>query len=177
MTHLAKGWLGLLALLWLVLPVAAKAAVEMSFYSRELGGDAFPHAFIRLRGTLDATGRRVDASYGFTARSISPAILIGSVPGEVIQEAPRNIARSDRIFALRLTDAEYGRVMAVVRDWRHRPQPSYNLHSGNCVHFVGELAAAAGLRVEYPDALMKRPRAFLQALIRRNPVIAALARD
>ena len=75
---------GLVLLLGLHVP--AFAAVEIGFYSRELGGNNFPHAFIQLRGTVDATGEAVDTSYGFTARAISPAILWGSVSGEVLVE-------------------------------------------------------------------------------------------
>jgi hypothetical protein len=142
--------------------VPAWAAVEIGFYSRELGGNNFPHAFITLTGTVDSTGERVDTSYGFTARSVTPGILFGSVAGEVIVEGPEQIARSDRQFAIRLTDAQYAAVMAVVDQWRNREQPSYNLNRRNCVHFVAEMARTVGLRVENADRLMKRPRSFLQ---------------
>ncbi len=159
----------LVFLLLVMAAVPAGAAVEIAFYSRELGGNNFPHAFVHLRGTLDATGEPVDQSYGFTARSVTPALLFGSVSGEVIVEERRQIARSDRQFALALTDNQYRRVMAVIESWRRRPQPSYNLNRSNCVHFVGQIAAAVGLRVEYPGNLVKRPRSFLQSLIRLNP--------
>ncbi|WP_129793665.1 hypothetical protein [Sphingosinicella sp. CPCC 101087] len=142
--------------------VPAFAAVEIAFYSRELGGNNFPHAFVSLTGTVDATGERVDTSYGFTAKSVTPAILLGSVAGEIIVEGPQQIARSDRQFTLALTDAQYRAVMAVVEEWRNRPQPSYNLNRRNCVHFVAELARTVGLRVENAERLMKRPRSFLQ---------------
>ena len=152
--------------LWLLLLVGlhgpAFAAVEIAFYSRELGGNNFPHAFVQLVGTVDATGERVDTSYGFTAQSVSPAILFGSVSGEVVVEGAQQIARSDRQFSLTLTDEQYRAVMRVVDEWRNREQPSYNLNRRNCVHFVAELAATAGLRVEQPRRLMKRPRSFLQ---------------
>ena len=78
------------------LPAQAVAAVEIAFYSREMGGNNYPHAFVALRGTVDSTGEAVDASYGFTARSVTPAILFGSVSGEVIVEGPEQIARSAR---------------------------------------------------------------------------------
>ena len=140
----------------------AVAAVEIGFYSRELGGNNFPHAFITLTGTVDATGERVDTSYGFTARSVTPGILFGSVAGEIIVEGPEQVARSDRQFSLTLTDAQYSAVLAVVEQWRDRAQPSYNLNRRNCVHFVAAMARAVGLRVENADRLMKRPRSFLQ---------------
>ena len=160
----------LLALLLLFgLAAPAAAAVEIAFYSRELGGNNFPHAFVSLRGTVDSTGERVDTSYGFTARAVTPAILLGSVSGEIVVEGPRQIARSDRQFALVLTDNQYRAVMAVVEEWRNRRQPSYNLNRRNCVHFVAALARTVGLRVENADGLMKRPRSFLQHVRGLNP--------
>jgi hypothetical protein len=166
----------ILALVVLVaLPAGAEAAVEIAFYSRELGGNNFPHAFVVLRGTVDATGERVDTSLGFTAHSITPALLWGSVTGEVEIEGPHQIARSDRQFALTLSDDRYRQVMAVVEAWRHRPQPSYNLNHANCVHFVASLAEAAGLRVDYVQRLMKRPRSFLLHVRELNPGLAVPA--
>jgi hypothetical protein len=161
----------LLALLLIVAP--AQAAVEIAFYSRELGGNNFPHAFVSLRGTVDSTGETVDTTYGFTAKAITPAILWGSVAGEVVVEGGRQIARSDRQFALMLNDAQYRAVMAVVQEWRDRPQPSYNLNRRNCVHFVAEIAEAIGLRVENGERLMKRPRSFLHHVRELNPHLAA----
>lgn len=162
----------LLALLLFGLSAPAAAAVEIAFYSRELGGDNFPHAFVVLRGTVDATGEQVDTSYGFTAKAVTPAILFGSVAGEIVVEGPRQVARSDRQFALTLSDERYRAVMAVVGRWRTRPQPSYNLNRANCVHFVAEIAETAGLRVERVSRLMKRPRSFLIHTRGLNPQLA-----
>ncbi len=161
-------WLAIL----LLLSTPGHAAVEIAFYSRELGGNNFPHAFISLRGVVDATGEAVDTSYGFTAKAITPALLWGSVAGEVVVEGPRQIARSDRQFALTLSDAQYHAVMAVVEEWRGRAQPSYNLNRRNCVHFVAEIARTVGLRVENADRLMKRPRSFLLHVRALNPALA-----
>jgi hypothetical protein len=165
--------LWLLALLLFGLAAPATAAVEIAFYSRELGGNNFPHAFVALRGTVDATGERVDTTYGFTAKAVTPAILFGSVAGEIVVEGERQIARSTRQFAVILPDQRYRAVMAVVERWRSRPQPSYNLNRANCVHFVAELAEAVGLRVERVQRLMKRPRSFLQHVRGLNPQLAA----
>jgi len=60
----------------MALPQSASASVEIAFYSRELGGNNFPHAFVALRGTVDSTGERVDTSYGFTAHSVTPVIAL-----------------------------------------------------------------------------------------------------
>jgi len=161
--------LTLLAALLLGLHGPAFAAVEIAFYSRELGGNNFPHAFIRLVGTDEATGAAVDTSYGFTALSVSPAILFGSVAGEVLVEGEARIRASDRQFRLTLSDAQYRAVLGTVEEWRSRAQPSYNLNRANCVHFVAAIASALGLRVEMPQRLMKRPRSYLQHLRNLNP--------
>lgn len=156
-------------LLWLGAQAPAFASVEIAFYSREMGGDNFPHAFVMLRGTVDSTGEVVDTSYGFTAKTITPAILLGSVAGEVVVERPNYIARSDRQFAITLTDDQYRAVMAEVAVWRDRPQPSYNLNRRNCVHFVAALAELLGLSTDGTERLMKRPRSFLLAVRDLNP--------
>jgi len=150
----------------------ANAAVEIGFYARELGGNNFPHAFFALKGNVDATGERVDTSLGFTAHSVTPAILFGSVRGEVEVEGEGQIARSDRKFAMVLTDAQYQAVMAVVEQWRNAPQPSYNLRRHSCVHFVSAVAAAIGLQVDNSQRLMNRPRSFLERVIELNPQLA-----
>lgn len=157
----------LLALAGVAAP--ASAAVEIAFYSRELGGNNFPHAFVHLRGTVDSTGEAVETSYGFTAKAVTPALLFGSVAGEVIVENPRRIEQSDRQFALTLTDDQYRQVMAVVEEWRNREQPSYNLNRRNCIHFVAAIAETVGLRVDYPNDLMKKPRSFLLHVRSLNP--------
>jgi hypothetical protein len=157
------------ALFLAALASPAFAAVEIGFYSRELGGNNFPHAFIVLKGSIDATGERIDTSLGFTAHSVTPALLFGSVQGEIVVEGEREIARSDRQFALTLTDAQYRTVMDVVEAWRSRAQPSYNLNRANCVHFVAAVAQALGLHVEHAERLMKKPRSFLQLVRSQNP--------
>lgn len=170
---LMRVWLVLAALIWLV-PASASAAVTISFYSKELG-TSFPHAFITLTGTVDATGEPVDTSYGFTATAISPAILFGSVEGEVSPEEKGYIERSDKQFSLPLTDAQYGAVLGVVESWRDAEQPSYNLNHRNCVHFVGEVARAIGLNVTFDPHLMKKPRSFLVSVRDANETRIAAA--
>jgi hypothetical protein len=164
-------WL-LLFLSVLGLSSPASAAVEIAFYSRELGGNNFPHAFVVMRGTVDATGEQVDTALGFTARTLTPALLWGSVAGAVEEEDDSEIRHSRRQFSLVLSDAQYQAVTAVVAAWRDRAQPSYNINRRNCVHFVGEVAQAAGLRVEYVQRLMRRPRSFLLHVRDLNPQLA-----
>lgn len=143
------------------------AAVSITFYSKELGA-SFPHAFVVLEGTLDRGGPRIEEDYGFTAKTISPAILWGKVAGKVITDHTAGYVKaSDRHFTVTLADAEYDRVMATIARWRSARQPSYDLDKHNCVHFVAELAAAIGMT---PDTkkLMKKPRSFLETMMSQN---------
>jgi hypothetical protein len=158
----------IVAAVWLALVAApAWAAVSITFYSKELGA-SFPHAFVILEGTPDRGGPRIEEDYGFTAKTISPAILWGKVAGEVITDHSVGYVKgSDRHFTLALTDAEYDRVMATVARWRAAKQPSYDLDRHNCVHFVADIAAASGLRVD-TSKFMKKPRSFLEALTAGN---------
>ena len=166
----------ILLLLWPVGHSPAAAAIEIAFYSREMSRSHYPHAFVRLSGTDERTGEVVDATYGFTARSVTPAILLGSVSGRVVTEEPRLIARSRRHFAFPLNNERFDEVLATVERWRRRAQPSYNLNRRNCVHFVADLARASGLRVERTEGLMKRPRLFLEHIQQLNsPLVGELA--
>ncbi len=143
------------------------AAVSITFYSKELGA-SFPHAFVTLEGTLDRGGPRIEEDYGFTARTISPAILWGKVAGKVDTEHSAGyIKGSDRHFTVTLSDAEYDRAMATVARWRSAKQPKYDLDRHKCVHVVAELAAAIGMT---PDTrkLMKKPRSFLETMTAQN---------
>lgn len=160
--------------LFFALGTPAFAAVEISFYSRELGTN-FPHAFVALKGTVDSTGEQVDTSLGFTASSVTPAILFGAVRGEVVVEGEEQIRRSNRQFAVTLTDEQYRAVLRVVEEWRNAPQPSYRLRRHSCVHFVSAIAAVIGLEVDNSQRLMNRPRSFLERVIELNPQLAAQA--
>ncbi len=155
----------LLALAGLASP--ASAAVEVSFYSKEFGS-SYPHAFITVRGTVDRNGDQVDTSYGFTAKNVTPAILMRAVPGEIVQSSAGYIAKSERHFSLMLTDQEYDKLLAVVEAWRTARQPSYHLNRRNCVYFVAELAAALGMRADTPKALMKKPFSYVRHLMQTN---------
>jgi len=163
-------------ILWLLaLSPPAAAQVVATFYSHEFG-EHFPHAFFTLKGKTIAEGTPVDANYGFTAKSVSPAILFGSVAGRLDIADAHYISQSDAQFAVTLTDDQYRAMLAVVEKWRARKSPSYNLNNANCVHFVGEAARAAGLTVTFPKPLMKKPRSYLQELMRLNPRVTILRR-
>jgi hypothetical protein len=145
----------------------AGAAVDITFYSKEFGA-SFPHAYVALKGTLDRSGERIDTNYGFTATHVSPAVLMGSVEGEIMSVDAKYQSESDAHFTIRLSDAEYDRVIATVERWRALKQPSYNLNRQNCVFFVAHVAAALGMTAETPRALMKKPRSYLEMLGRAN---------
>jgi hypothetical protein len=148
-------------------PGQARAAVDITFYSKEFG-TSFPHAYVALKGTLDRSGERIDANYGFTATHVSPAVLMGSVEGEIMSVDAKYQSESDAHFTIRLSDAEYDQVIATVERWRTLKQPSYNLNRQNCVFFVAHVAAALGMTAETPRALMKKPRSYLELLGRAN---------
>jgi hypothetical protein len=159
-----------LLLIFLFAPVAARAQVTVTFYSHDmeaLGMRAFPHAFLTVKGTLARGGAPIDTNYGFTARS-TDAALFGSTQGDVeIKDTPY-IARSRRHFSVTVPDATYDRLMTLVTSWRGRGPKGYNLGKANCVHFAGEAAAIVGLKVAFPQNLMKKPKAFLDAVFRDN---------
>lgn len=160
-------------LLLLSLASPAAAQVVVTFYSHELD-DHFPHAFFTVKGRTVADGAVVDTNYGFTARSITPAILFGSVPGRIDIAKPGYVAHSDAHFEVTLSDAQYAALMAVVEKWRNAPGDSYNMNRANCVHFVAEAAEAVGLTVSFPKKLMKKPRSYLEEIRRLNPELADL---
>jgi hypothetical protein len=150
------------------LPATAQAEVLATFYSHDFG-DHFPHAFVRLKGTVDSTGETVDTNYGFTAVNVSPAILMGSVKGMIETKDAKYVNKSNAHFTLRLSDAEYAKLKAHVEQWRSLPGKSYNLNKRNCVHFVMEAAALLGLTVNRQSKFFKKPKSFTLELMKLNP--------
>jgi hypothetical protein len=158
----------LVALLLVFAPATARAEVIATFYSHDFG-DHFPHTFITLKGTVEATGEAVDTNYGFTAKSVSPAILFGSVNGMIETKDAKYIADSNPHFTLKLDDTQYAALMAHVDKWRNLPGKSYNLNKQNCVHFVMEAAALLGLNVNRKSKLFKKPKSFVLEMMTLNP--------
>ncbi len=149
-------------------PFAAKAEVMATFYSHDFG-DHFPHAFVKLKGKVDSTGEQVDTNYGFTAVNVSPAILMGSVKGMIETKGDKYIASSNPHFTLRLSDAEYFKLLSFVDKWRNLPGKSYSLNNRNCVHFAMEAAALLGLNVNRKSKFFKKPKSFLLEVMKLNP--------
>jgi hypothetical protein len=152
----------------LMFAMPAQAEVTLTFYSHDFGKN-FPHAFYTLKGTVDATGEKVDTSYGFTAVTISPSILMGSVKGAVQSLDAKYIGSSNPHFSVKLTDEEYAKVMQVVSKWRNIPGKSYDLGKRNCVHFAMETAAILGLNINRKSKFFKKPKSFMIELLGLNP--------
>jgi hypothetical protein len=162
---------GLLALIAFALPQAAAAQVTLSFHSfnGSMFGGRFPHTFIVLQGTLEATGQAVNENYGYTAIKLSPAILSGNVAGTVMEEKPKYLTTTNRHFSIPISDEQYHRIIAEMQAWRDAPGKVYNLDRHNCVHFVARMAELAGLTVQVPENMVRRPKLWLNFVTRLNP--------
>lgn len=153
---------------------AALAQVRVSFHSfnGSFFGSRFPHTFVVFEGTLDS-GERVRSNYGFSARTVSPAVLAGPVEHLVYSEKDKYIESTNRHFTVTVSDATYHRMMQEVAAWRDAPGKYYDLDTRNCIHFVGRLAELAGLRIEFPRDLLRKPKAWLNHIGALNPVVGA----
>lgn len=152
----------------------ALADVRVAFHSfnGSFFGSRFPHTFVVFEGTLDS-GERVYANYGFSAKTVSPAVLAGPVEHVVYSEEEKYIERTNRHFTVTVSDATYRRMMQEVAAWRDAPGKYYELDSRNCIHFVGRIAELAGLAVEYPRDLLRKPKAWLNHIGDLNPQVGA----
>jgi hypothetical protein len=163
----------LMIALWAGAPV--HAAVTITFWSHELGNH-FPHAFFTIRGTPDAGGPPVDLNYGFTARSISPAILMGPVRSRLDIASRSYVDGSDAQFSVVATDAQYMALLDLVRDWGDG-RMRYSLDEANCIHFTKEAARRLGLTGLDQPRLMRKPRSYLQAVADANPGRVTIVRE
>ncbi len=166
-----------LSLCLALIAAPARSEVLVSFWSHAQDSN-YPHAFLVMRGTVEATGQRVDTNIGFTARGVSPAILIRPVEGEMQRVSRAYMARptSRAHFTLRLNDAQYAALQGHIARWRAQAQPNYNLNDRNCVHFVMEAAALLGLAVNRRSSHFLDPPEFLDEVMRLNPQLAATRR-
>ena len=172
LVRLATHLLGLIALIW---SGAALAEVQIHFHS--FNGSVlfgrYPHTFIVLDGTIEATGEAVNENYGFTAKSTTAAATRSWVEHLVEGEPERYVRNTNRHFSLTLTDAQYFAIVREVRAWQNEPGRRYSLNERNCIHFVGRMAAILGLRVEYPEDMLRRPKKWLNHITRLNPQLGA----
>lgn len=152
----------------------AHAEVKVHFHSFNgsfLG--RYPHAFVVFEGTLDDTGERIDDNYGFSAKVAGPSVLMGPVEHGIYTEKARYIRTTNRHFTLTVPDATYRRMKQEVVAWRDAPGKYYDLDTRNCIHFVGRIAELGGLRVEYPEGLLRKPKEWLNRITQLNPQLGA----
>lgn len=156
----------LLAALLLLLPLsAAHAEIVARFYSRDFGS-VFPHAFFEVEGPGIPK-----KNYGFTAKTVTPLILMSSVAGKIVEMNPNYVSKSRLHFTVTLSDDQYARLMGVVRDWGAREQPSYDLYKANCVTFIRDAVEALGMRTNPKTRLMGKPKSFLNEVQSLNPTL------
>jgi hypothetical protein len=164
----------LLILLAALLPQPALARVMLEFHSFNgtLGG-RYPHAFIVLDGTLDGTGEKVHQNFGYTARSITPAILMGNVSSEIYVEKESYVRSTNVHFKVPLSDAQYRAIIAEVKVWGSEPGRGYNLATHNCIHFVARIAQLVGLQAPVPAEMVRKPKHWLNYIAGLNPQLGA----
>ena len=162
----------IVALLW---APAAFAQVLLSFHS--FNGSVlfgrYPHTFIAMEGTLEATGQPISENYGFTAKRVTPAVLTGPVEHDVTVEKAKYIKSTNRHFTIPISDAQYWRIREEVDAWRDAPGKYYDLDTRNCIHFVGRIAELGGVRVDYPNELLRKPKAWFNHIVGLNPQLGA----
>ena len=156
----------------LALPLPAGAQVLLSFqsFNGSMFGGRFPHTFVVLHGTLDATGETVAENYGYSAKDVSPAILSGPVKAIIMTEKPKYVTSTNRHFTVPISDATYWAIRDEVTKWPGKP---YRLDHNNCIHFVGRIAELAGVKVDYPKDLIRKPKAWLNHIAEINPQLGA----
>ena len=172
MQRLILHLLALAALLWSG-PALADVQIHFHSFNGSVVFGRYPHTFIVLDGELEATGETVNENYGFTAKNVSPAILSGPVYHDISVEKPKYIDSTNRHFTMTITDEQYRKVIALVRSWRNAPGKFYDLEKRNCIHFVGEIARVLGVKVEYPDNMLRRPKKWLNHITSLNPQLKA----
>lgn len=154
--------------LWL-LASPALAAVTVTFLGHEgtqlRGGWLyFPHAYIRVEGTLDVTGEPVNWSIGFTARNPGPQLLFMGDAGLLSEPNPGNLVEGISYAAITITDQQHAALRERVETWR---AARYHLRQRNCIHFVADVAGF--LEMEVPTEIGLSPNGFLKELAALNP--------
>ena len=107
---------------------------------------------------------------------LAAAILAGPVEHIVMTEKPKYVTTiTNRHFTVPVSDATYWRIREEVAQWRDAPGKQYRLDEHNCIHFVGKIAELAGIRIDYPKALIRKPKAWLNHIAALNPQLGAKA--
>lgn len=162
-------------LLFLPLPLAAQVLLSFHSFNGSMFGGRFPHTFVVMEGTLEATGEPVSANYGYSAKSTGPNVLLGPAEHMIISEEAKYIGSTNRHFTVPISDEQYRRIEVEMVKWRDFPGKGYRLDENNCIHFVGAVAQIAGLTVDVPKKLVRKPKAWLNHITELNPQLGAKA--
>ena len=154
-------------------PAQAKIDVAFHSFNGSVIFGRYPHTFVAFDGTLDDTGEKIHENYGFSAKVAGPSVLLGPVAHGIYTEKPRYIRTTNRHFTITVSDATYRRMKAEVISWRDAPGKYYDLDTRNCIHFVGRIAELAGLRVDYPSDMLRKPKQWLNRVTQLNPQLGA----
>ncbi len=161
------------ALFALAQPAEAKVRVSFQSFNGSVFFGRYPHTFVVFDGTLDDTGEKIHENFGFTAKTVSPAVLTGPVKQEIYVEKEKWVQKTNRHFTITVDDETYRRMRNEVEVWRDHPGDFYDLDKNNCIHFVGRIAEMGGLKVDYPKELLRKPRAWLNHISKLNPQLGA----
>jgi hypothetical protein len=164
--------LAIVALCAFAAPAQAEVQVHFHSFNGSMFGGRYPHTFVVFDGTL-ANGERVYENYGFSAKTAGPNVLSGPTHHVVMSEKERYIRTTNRHFTLTVSDDTYRRMKAEVIAWRDAPGKFYDLNTRNCIHFVGRMAELAGLKVEFPRDMLRKPKAWLNYVTGLNPQLGA----
>ncbi len=165
-TLLALGALGIAA------PAAAQVQVHFQSFNGSVLWGRYPHTFVVFEGTL-SDGTRINENYGFSARSSAEAITSGPAEHMILSETQNTIEQTNRHFSVTVSDTQYRRLRAEVIAWRDYPGDYYDLDENNCIHFVARIAQLVGLTADVPEDYIRRPKAWLNYITRRNPQLGA----
>ena len=180
MTRMGREFLALLALVTACVaasPAFAQVRVSFQSFNGSVLHGRYPHTFVVFEGTLDETGERVNENFGFASKKVSMAILRGPVESMVISEEPQYVTSTNRHFTIPISDAKYHAMREEIERWRNATGKFYDLKTRNCIHFVGKMASMVGLKVEYPNKFLRKPKAWLNFITGLNPQLGAKAID
>ncbi|MBH5322256.1 hypothetical protein I5L03_06615 [Erythrobacter sp. JGD-13] len=172
MTRILAATLLALAALGVATPALAQVNVHFHSFNGSVLWGRYPHTFVVFEGTL-SNGTRINENYGFSARSSAEAITSGPAEHMILSETQSTIENTNRHFSVTVTDAQYRRLRAEVIAWRDYPGDYYDLDENNCIHFVARMAQLVGLRADVPEDYLRRPKAWLNYITRRNPQLGA----
>ena len=157
----------LIAFAWASM-VSAEVNITFHSFNGSVVAGRYPHTFVSMVGTL-ADGTKVKENFGFSAKKSTIAVLNGPVEHTILVEKDKWLTRTNRHFTMTIPDEKYRQVRAMVEAWRNAPGKYYDLDTRNCIHFVGEIGRIVGLKVEYPEDMLRRPKKWLNHITSLNP--------